>query len=41
MQAVKGPQVFPRSEYLCRLNAAKRKMAERDIAAVVITDNAH
>lgn len=36
-----GPQVFPRSEYLRRVAAVKAKMAERDIAALVITDNAH
>ncbi|MCP9232827.1 Xaa-Pro peptidase family protein [Mesorhizobium sp. LMG 17147] len=41
MEVVKGPQVFPRSEYLRRLAAVKTKMAERDIAAVVITENAH
>lgn len=41
MPVVKGPQVFPRSEYLRRLAAVKAKMAECDIAAVVITDNAH
>lgn len=36
-----GPQVFPRSEYLRRLAAVKVKMVECDIAALVITDNAH
>ncbi|MGX5832337.1 M24 family metallopeptidase [Mesorhizobium sp. 43Arga] len=41
MPVVKGPQVFPRWEYLRRLTAAKARMAERDIAALVITDNAH
>src|SRR5580765_4045821 len=41
MPVVKGPQVFPRWEYLRRLTAVKARMAERDIAALVITDNAH
>ncbi|MER9402262.1 Xaa-Pro peptidase family protein [Mesorhizobium sp. M0615] len=41
MAVVKGPQVFPRPEYLRRLAAVKVKMAERDIEAVVITESAH
>ncbi|MER8467334.1 Xaa-Pro peptidase family protein [Mesorhizobium sp. M1396] len=41
MKVIKGPQVFPRSEYMRRLSAVKAKMVEGDILAVVITDNAH
>ncbi|MER9702555.1 Xaa-Pro peptidase family protein [Mesorhizobium sp. M0146] len=41
MSKLKGPQVFPRSEYLRRVAAVKAKMAERDVAAVIVTDNAH
>ncbi|MGX8009781.1 M24 family metallopeptidase [Mesorhizobium sp. ORM8.1] len=41
MLVIKGPQVFPRSEYLRRIAAVKAMMAARDLAAVVITDDAH
>ncbi|WP_027038928.1 M24 family metallopeptidase [Mesorhizobium ciceri] len=41
MPVLKGPQVFPRREYLRRLTTVKARMAKRDIAALVITDNAH
>ncbi|WP_436245770.1 M24 family metallopeptidase [Mesorhizobium amorphae] len=38
---VRSPQVFPRSEYIRRLAAVKTKMTERDIPAVMITENPH
>lgn len=38
MAISKGPQVFPRTEYLRRVNAVKADMAERGIDALVISD---
>ncbi|MDH2356485.1 ectoine hydrolase [Bradyrhizobium sp. JR4.1] len=37
MTVSKGPQVFPRTEYLRRLAAVKAEMVKRDIEALVIT----
>ncbi|MGY4157910.1 ectoine hydrolase [Bradyrhizobium sp. USDA 4461] len=37
MAISKGPQVFPRSEYLRRLNTVKAEMARRDIDGLVVT----
>ncbi|MBB4388469.1 Xaa-Pro dipeptidase/ectoine hydrolase [Rhizobium leguminosarum] len=34
----RGPQAFPRFEYLRRLNLVKEEMLKRDVAALVITD---
>ncbi|OPY95440.1 hydrolase [Bradyrhizobium sacchari] len=37
MTISKGPQLFPRAEYLRRLAAVKAEMAQRDIDALVVT----
>lgn len=37
MSVSKGPQVFPRTEYLRRLAAVKAEMVERDVEALVVT----
>ncbi|WOH80392.1 Xaa-Pro peptidase family protein [Bradyrhizobium sp. BEA-2-5] len=37
MTISKGPQVFPRTEYLRRLQAVKSEMAKREIEALVVT----
>ena len=37
MTITKGPQVFPRAEYLRRLNAVKSEMARREVEALVVT----
>ncbi|MGX9144660.1 M24 family metallopeptidase [Mesorhizobium sp. 128a] len=41
MPVVRGPQAFPRSEFLRRLSAVKHEMEARDLDAVVVTDPAH
>ncbi|WP_027155972.1 Xaa-Pro peptidase family protein [Mesorhizobium sp. WSM2561] len=41
MPISKGPQVFPRTEYLRRLAAVKEEMAQRDVDALVVTEQAH
>ncbi|RUY13259.1 aminopeptidase P family protein, partial [Mesorhizobium sp. M2A.F.Ca.ET.040.01.1.1] len=33
----KGPQAFPRTEYLRRLSAVKSEMARREVDALVVT----
>lgn len=38
MMISKGPQAFPRSEYLRRLATVRSGMAQRDIDALVVTD---
>ncbi len=38
MTISRGPQAFPRSEYLRRLAALKSEMAQRDIDALIVTD---
>ncbi|MER8371036.1 Xaa-Pro peptidase family protein [Mesorhizobium sp. M1378] len=38
MKISRGPQAFPRSEYLCRLAAVKAEMARRDVDALIVTD---
>ncbi|MGY4501298.1 Xaa-Pro aminopeptidase [Bradyrhizobium sp. GM24.11] len=37
MTIAKGPQVFPRAEYLRRLQAVKHEMARRDLQVLVVT----
>ncbi|MCC8949267.1 M24 family metallopeptidase [Bradyrhizobium sp. Arg62] len=37
----KGPQAFPRSEYLRRLSAVKAEMERREVAALVVTTPAN
>ncbi|MDA9460005.1 hydrolase [Bradyrhizobium sp. CCBAU 21359] len=37
----KGPQAFPRTEYLRRLAAVKSQMEQRDLDALVVTDNSN
>lgn len=41
MAISKGPQAFPRSEYLRRLAAVKAEMGRRDIDALVVTSSAN
>ncbi|WP_441258726.1 M24 family metallopeptidase [Bradyrhizobium sp. 521_C7_N1_3] len=41
MAIPKGPQVFPRSEYLRRLTAVKEAMKKRDVEALVVTTSAN
>lgn len=41
MAIAKGPQAFPRSEYLRRLSAIKAEMARRDVGALVVTSSAN
>jgi ectoine hydrolase len=39
MPIAKGPQAFPRTEFLLRLAAVKSEMARRDIDALVVSDS--
>jgi ectoine hydrolase len=39
MTIIKGPQAFPRSEYLRRLGAVKLEMARRDIETFVVSNS--
>lgn len=41
MPISKGPHVFPRTEYLRRLAAVKKEMEQRNVDALVVTENAH
>lgn len=41
MTISKGPQAFPRTEYMRRLAAVKLEMARRDIDAVVVNDSSN
>ncbi|MFO0995431.1 MAG: Xaa-Pro peptidase family protein [Alphaproteobacteria bacterium] len=41
MAISKGPQAFPRTEYLRRLAAVKAEMARREIEALVVTSSAN
>ncbi|WP_234686068.1 M24 family metallopeptidase [Bradyrhizobium monzae] len=41
MTISKGPQAFPRTEYLRRVAAVRSKMVQRDIDVLVVTDGAN